>query len=221
MRLITTAILVASLLLSISSSPGHPSNENSDLSKPALSLSPNKAFEIKDIYLSSDKDSQRRHIYFRKVSHPKQWLALIIPSTGDNSYWHNVEILWSPDSTRFAITDVNPGLTDVYLYSVQDINHPVIVSKETGPELRHQVGAVNASMDSRQYLYISARRWLNANLLELNVDLAYAKQVRDLRGEELQRFQKDGSRASASYHWLYSWDLRGRFRKIRPLNDND
>jgi hypothetical protein len=177
--------------------------------KTELTMSPNKAYEVKYVSVSPE-------FCLRKTSQHK-WHPIVVP----NPYAHNLEVLWAPDSAKFAITDAGPALVDVYVYFVRDRKHPIVVSKKLEAELKKEVGEINASIDSRQYLVIQPKRWINSSLLELDVDLAYVKSEPNLKGIELKENQKWISPVGAHYHWLYLWDLGKSFNKAKKLTANE
>lgn len=190
-------------------------------SKGEIINSPNKKYAIQDIGRTSDDDPERCHTYFIVRSKNKR-RPLLVPSTGSNYYEHNVDYYWCPDSTKFAMSEVAPSLGEVYLYYVNDLDHPVVISKRLESELKKQVGEINGrldNLDSLLHLYIEPKRWINSKSLELAVDFAYLRH--DLKGKERERYRKTGIRPGATFHWLYSWDLGKTFKKIRKLSDSE
>ncbi len=203
--------------LSVALLAAEPAMGQSSVSKSKLTLSPNKKYEIKDAYLPDQKESKCKQIYFRKASQ-HTWIPIIIPSTSINSYSPNLEVLWAPNSTKFAITDVAASLSDVYVYFINDIDHPVVVSKKILPQLIKEVGKARLNTDLRTRLYFEAKRWITPDTLALEVDLGYGKQSQEMTKNELIQFQKSGARPGLSYHWLYSWNPSEGFKKLRRMS---
>ncbi len=181
---------------------------------PFLVDSPNKKYAVLDINRSSNKSSERCHIYFIDKAQHKR-LPLLLPSTGTNCYTHNVDFLWSPDSSKFVVNDCEgPGGVDSFLYSVTDIRHPIVISKKLECTLTQELGQRNTSLNSRIRLDIEVKRWINPKSLELEVDFAYTA---DLKGDDLRHAEETGEYPGSGFRRLYRWNLGNKFSKIREL----
>jgi hypothetical protein len=187
-----------------------------DSDGPFLIYSPNKKYALLDIYRSSEKDSERFHIYFidktKNIRRP-----LLLPSTGTNSYTHDVDFLWSPDSSKFVVNDnEGPDGVDSFVYNVSNIRQPIVLSKRLENTLKQELGERN--FKSLIHYYVGVKRWSSPKSVDVEVYFSYAK---DLNAAERKRASETGGWPAIDFRWLYSWDLQKTFKKIRKLRETE
>jgi hypothetical protein len=129
----------------------------------------------------------------------KAKVPLILPRTNENFYEKIVEVHWSPDSSAFGLTDARLTRTAAsYLYSVNDLTHPVDIGAKLRRTLKDKRDGHLIALSDPECI-VAVKRWKNSRSLEFIVTGRY-------------RFNPDKFK---EFEFDYLWDLKDSFRPIK------
>jgi len=152
--------------------------------------SPNGLYTIKNVDKPFGSGKTESHIlYFLRTGQEKP-LALNIHRLYESeltmgSYNRSVEVLWSPNSKAFALTDwAGSNIASAYLYRVNDLKHPTDFGDRLSRLVRSETDK-NSTAKS-DHFYTFASKWSSPTTLEI---------------------KESGHGPDEAFTLYYSWDL--------------
>jgi hypothetical protein len=163
--------------------PGHTSEIDS----------PDGVFTIKNVDKPVGSGNEgNHHLSFVKKGQ-KQGLAF-------KSYFRNVDILWSPDSSAFVLNDwATSSSAQPYLYRVSNPSHPIDIGSKFSSAVKDKTD--KHSLDNSGHVYIFASKWISPKSLEIKAT-GY-----------------DGP--DREFTLTYSWDLQDSFTRVKRVSKVD
>jgi hypothetical protein len=160
-------IAIVSTVLTQSFTPAKTSKTSSN--REAVS-SPDGRYSVVSIpyWIERLDNVHSRHLYLARQNH-RQRIPLMLDDT--NGFDHFIDVLWSPDSKKFAVNQYDPNLTArAYLYYVNN--------RETRVDLEDRLKRLIKDKKQKQFFtgitamghIIVAEKWLDDQWLELYLE---------------------------------------------------
>lgn len=116
-------------------------------------------------------------------------------------YERNVDVLWSPDSSKFVVNDwLGSNCASAYLYDVRDLKKRIEIDQELIDSVKDEKD--HKSLTASSHIYIFANRWISPGAIEIKAT------------------GHDGP-DPGGFTLLYQWDLKSSFKRLKRLATED